>query len=67
MNCEVFDYWSTSFYMIENEAHDEIKQEALDYIYDSLETEYEIAPRAKGKGLRETSLNLFHDKKNYTM
>ena len=48
MNCEVFDYWSTSFYMIENEAHDEIKQKALDYINDSLESEIIVAPRAKG-------------------
>ena len=60
MNCEVFDYWSTSFYMIENEAHDEIKQKALDYISDSLESEITVAPRAKGGGLRETNFELFH-------
>ena len=60
MNCEVFDYWTTSFYIVENENHNETKQEVLDYIYDSLETEYVVAPRAKGKGLRETGVNLFH-------
>ena len=63
MNCEVFDYWSTSFYMIENETHDEIKQEALDYIYDSLESEIVVAPRSKGGGLRETNFELFHKSK----
>jgi selenocysteine lyase/cysteine desulfurase len=60
MNCEVFDYWSTSFYMIENEAHDEIKQKALDYISDSLESEIVVAPRSIGGGLRETNFELFH-------
>ena len=60
MTCEVFDYWTTSFYMAENENHDEIKQEALDYIYDSLESEIVVAPRAKGGGLRETNFELFH-------
>ena len=63
MNCEVFDYWSTSFYMIENEAHDEIKQKALDYISDSLKSEIVVAPRAKGGGLRETNFELFHNAK----
>ena len=63
MNCEVFDYWSTSFYMIENENHNEIKQKALDYISDSLESEIVVAPRSKGGGLRETNFELFHKSK----
>ena len=63
MNCEVFDYWSTSFYMIENENHNEIKQKALDYVSDSLKSEIVVAPRAKGGGLRETNFELFHKAK----
>jgi hypothetical protein len=60
MTCEVFDYWTTSFYMVENESHDEIKKEALNYIYNSLEPEIVVSPRAKGGGLRETNFELFH-------
>ena len=65
MNCEVFDYWSTSFYMFENENHDDIKQEVLDYLYvyknnyDS--REYDTAPLAKVGKIFETDMRFFHN------
>ena len=59
MNCEVFDYWTTSFYLVENENHDEAKLGVLDYLNDIIISEQYISPRAKGKGLKETGFNLF--------
>ena len=67
MNCELYDYWSTSFYEFENTNHDDIKQEVLDYLYVYKNNydgrEYDTAPLAKVGNLFETEMRLFHNAK----
>ena len=65
MKSQLYDYWSTSFYEFENENHDDIKQEVLDYLYvyknnyDS--REYDTAPLAKVGKIFETDMRFFHN------
>ena len=65
MKSQLYDYWSTSFYEFENESHDDIKQEVLDYLYvyknnyDS--REYDTAPLAKVGKIFETDMRFFHN------
>ena len=59
---ELNEFWSTSFYIFENEKHEKYKEEVLDYLYDLKGTgddSYAVAGAAKGGSLFETYFKLF--------
>ena len=59
---ELNEFWSTSFYVFENEEHEKYKEEVLDYLYDLKGTgddSYDVAGAAKGGALFETHFKLF--------